>query len=733
MEKLATELTLRSILDAIRNNNNSTSVNSTSGIPMGKIATEDTLLELLAVVSSDGLGDSGESSKSYLNFTGGEDGSDVTVELQAMCTLANSLGIPVRLPGWDLHFSSTLFANQLIGTRGKTRLIPSQTFTATGFANEFLILNSNFSQGFDEATANYVVYRDFDVEITPSDSTRGKSLIGLGGVKGGVISGLRLTAKRVIGTDGEPIRFFQLIDVYCTTRNLHIYGNEFRQLTGAWGAGTPIQPDGGGCLNIRNLRGGLASDAENYTTQDIFIHHNYFEHLTSDECFAVYGVRGITRRIKVHHNVFIGLPTTADKVYNKTFIAFFPLNDGSGVNLGATSAVYDCEFSNNYVESASTLYELFRIGNSPDANNKCYNNRSFNNYFFHRISFDPVTGAVAAATEFGAPVSPVIASCGARCIDGNFGVAYIGDASGNTSSSDMIVHLQDAFGSSIGTAWSGFQSVSNPTCYGGIITAMSFCRNVNGGQVECFARAFYNCRSVVGTSWRVNGRNAIYVGYDVDSGDGSQYSMANTNGFSQGGFARINNTMNEASRVNFYNNTATIYSNTLEPPPSRVAVEYSSLNTTVTLRLNEISGSFSSVNSGLPQRVKLWVQTTAPTAENPKDLWIDTSGTPILKRWVDPAWITATDRTGAAIVLSLGATEAGGDNILNVFVQETPSGATPAEGDVQSKPSEGYKLYRFTSGSWVDHPNTAFATGLLTVSGVGRLRRSLNNWGGVED
>jgi hypothetical protein len=209
--------------------------------------------------------------------------------------------------------------------------------------------------------------------------------------------------------------------------------------------------------------------------------------------------------------------------------------------------------------------------------------------------------------------------------------------------------------------------------------------------------------------------------------------MTNTNGFSQGGFARISNNMNEASRVNFYNNTATIYSNTLEPVISRVAVDYSSLSTTATFRLNEINGSLSTINSGLPQRVKLWIQSTTPTAENPKDLWIDTSGTPVLKRWVDPAWITATDRTGAAIVLSLGATEAGGDNILNVFVQETPSGATPAEGDVQSKPSEGYKLYRFTSGSWVDHPNTAFATGLLTVSGVGRLRRSLNNWGGVED
>ena len=730
MSRLATELTLRQLLNEIRTNAGSSITTQTTGVNMTQIATEDTLVELLDVVRGGGFG-GGDSSENYLSFTGGEDGSDVTVELQAMCTLANSLKIPVKLPPWNLTFSSTLFANQLIGVRGKTRLIPAQSFTATGFANEFLIINQNFSQGFDEATADYVVYQDFDVEITPSISTRGKSLIGLGGVKGGVISGLRLTANRVIGLDGEPIRFFQLIDVYCTSRNLHIYENEFRQLTGAWGAGTPIQADGGGCLNIRNLRGGLISDAEAYVTQDIFIHHNYFEHLTSDECFAVYGVRGITRRIKVHHNVFRGLPTTADKVYNTTFIAFFPLNDGT--SLGTTAAVYDCEFSNNYVESGCTLYDLFRIGNTPDANNRCYNNRSSNNYFLHKISFDPITGAVAAATEFGAPISPVIASSGARCIDGNFGVAYLGDASGNTSTNDMVVHLQDIYGSVVASAWSGFQLVNNPVCYGSIVTAISSCRNVSGGQVECFARAFYNCRSVVGTSWRVNGRNAIYVGYDVDSSDGSQYSMTNTNGFSQGGFARISNNMNEASRVNFYNNTATIYSNTLEPLVSRVAVDYSSLNTTVTFRLNEISGSISSVNAGVPQTVKLWVQATAPVAENPKDLWIDTSSTPVLKRWSTSAWISASDRVGASTVLSLGASEAGGDNILNIYVQETPTGPSPSEGDVHCKPSEGYKFYRYTSGSWVLHPNTNFATALLTVAGVGRLRRSLNNWAGVED
>jgi hypothetical protein len=679
------------------------------------------------------VGDGGVATQNYIPFTGGATGTVVTAALQAVCDAADLVGVPVRLPGWDVRIGATITANQIIGTWGKSRLLIDGAFTYSGFASQFAVINRNFSQGYNESTAPQVRYEDFDLYLVPQAANRGCSLIGLGGVRRGRVYGLRITAVPHDDSSGNPVPVNSLLDIYCTCRNIEVLGCEFRNITGAWGSGTPIGPDGGASIWVRNLRSGVAADAETYVTQDINIHHNYFEHLTSDEVVAVFGVRGITRRVQVRHNIFKGFPTTSDRVHNTSFVSFFPLNDGSGADLGATAAVYDCDFTGNYVESACTLYELLRIGNSADADNPCYNNRSSGNFYKHLLSWHPTTGGPASWAAYGSPgTNPEDGTCGVRVIDGNVGTGYFGDASGNTSSNDTIWHRNDIYGSILGQAWSSVQSVSNPTCWGSIATGLSNCRNVNGGQVEVFSRAFYNCRSVVGTSWRVNGRTADQVAFDVDASDGAQYSMNNTNGHSQGGLVRVGALVLEASRINLYSNTANLYQNTLEPSISRVAVNYQGQGATLSLRLNEVAGGATIINGGPDRRFNLFVQATAPTAATDRDLWINTASTAVLMRWVNPSWVAASTRPGAATVLASGITEAGLDGRLNVYVMATPD-STPAEGDLQCKPFEGYAWYRYTSGAWIASTNNALGVALLSVAGIGRVRRSLNNWAGVED
>ncbi len=476
-------------------------------------------------------------------FTAGEGGALVQTELAQACAASVSLGVPLMLPPWDVQFNSTLVYRQIIGVPGKSRLVASSSFTRTGFANQFMLINASFAQGYNESTADEILLKDFDIVVAPGSNG---SIVGMANVKRGLIHRCNVTATRVINSGtGKPYAIDSLIDLYTCVKRVRVEKCELKNITGAYGS-TKISEFGGSCIWVRNLSADGA-DPDNVTEGNV-IEDNDLEHATSDEYIAIFGVRGVTRNNSVRNNRIRAY--SLDGVYHNSGMSIFPLDDGSGAGLGDTAAVYDNEFTDNVVEDSGCLYDVVRIGNGADASRPCYNNRSRGNRVTSTRSSDGTTGQVAVWTAItgGTGPNPETASSIFRCIDGTFGLAYFRDTSGNTSTNDIAINN----GATCNTGFQSFQQVSNPTSLGDIYAGVSNCRSVQGGKIECAAYAFFNCRQVVGTNYRQNlvGGAVFYV----DVGLAAVYSMSNTLGESFGRLAQLTGGAVAGTVVAIYNN-----------------------------------------------------------------------------------------------------------------------------------------------------------------------------------
>ncbi len=490
--------------------------------------------------------------ESSIIFTAGETGLVVTDELIQAAYEADIRGYWLALPPWTIRFRRSFRCNKIRGVRGRTLLLPQDTFTSPDvFAGEFVITNRNFSQGYDEATADDCEYRDFALQIGLSRNISG---IGLGGTKRSRFEGVQIKAQRteVLGK-AQPVG--ALIDLYCTNRRAVITDCDLENATGAYGAGNRISPDGGACIWVRNFRAGTVGQAEEFASEDIRIYNNRMVHMTSDEVLSIYGVTGIVRGVRVYANRIRGLPTIGG-VHHASFISIFPLafNSGGAIPsldiLGPTAAVYDNHIYDNDITDHAALYDIMRIGLSTDANNPCYDNKFYNNRVRWVRSNDPVTGPKAVwVAEGSVGADPDIASIGIACVDGNFGAAYFNDTSGNTSTDDTF---KSSGGAAVNRGFAGWQRVTNPEVLGSVFSGIGNCRFVFGGKVESAGFSFFNCRSVVGTNYRQNlpGGAVFYVNEAL----GGIYGMKDTIGESFGKLVQMDGAAPANAVIGIYNN-----------------------------------------------------------------------------------------------------------------------------------------------------------------------------------
>jgi hypothetical protein len=522
----------------------------------------------------------------YVVFRDGEGGGDVTASLQVAAALSNASGKTLLLPPWPVHFSETFQVNKMEGTPGMSVLVPAPAFTRTGFANQFMILNSNFSQAYNSGTANEVMYKGFDIAVVPGSSG---SVIGLANVKKLKISRVNITAARVLDGLGKPYALDSLIDLYACVKNFEVKGCELVNVTGAYGT-NKISEFGGSCMWIRNLTSD-GTNAENVTEKGS-VHHNNFTHMTSDEVLAVYGVFGTTRKVKIHHNNFEGL-ASIDGVYHTTFISIFPLRHPSAG--GANAGVHGIDFFDNTVTDRAALYDVFRIGNGADANNPCYNNRSRGNEIHSIRSTDGTTGpravwlAITGGTDVNKP-DPEVASSVYRCIDGNFGAAYFRDTSGNTSTDDVA--LND--GATVNTGFQSFQTVTNPTSLGDLYSGVANARLVFGGKVECAAYPFFNCRSVVGTNYRQNLVGGAVAYYNT--AQGGVWGLKDTVGVSFGQLVEVTGAAPSDMVVGVYNNDCQMSGGASGYPTLK---NESTTGAKIRARNNTTRGANSAITAGL--------------------------------------------------------------------------------------------------------------------------------------
>lgn len=475
-------------------------------------------------------------------FIGGVDGAPCADALQEHLDFCDANGLLPVLPPWPLYIEHSIFTNRLVGIPGVSELIPTQDFTYLGFNNQFILTNNNFSQGAEDTE---IYFADFKLTLNP---VQNGSTIGFGGIAGGLVENLIVTANRVIdGGTGKPYAIDSLIDLYACVKNVEVRKCRLYNITGAYGS-SKIAEFGGSCVWIRNLTGDW-TDADNVTEGNL-VHDNYMEHSTSDEVIAIFGVFGTCRQNVVDGNRINSY--SIDGVYHNTLIACFPLYTGIGV-----PAVYDNEITNNQITESGGLYSVMRIGNTPDAVYQCYNNRFRGNNVTQNRSTDPTTGpeavwfAITGGVDPNYP-DPEIASSIYRCIDGTFGFAYFRDTSGNTSTDDVAINN----GATVNAGFQSFQQVTSPTSLGDLFSGCQNCRFVFGGKVECAAYAFFNCRSVVGTNYRVNLIGGIV--YYLNTGLDGVYGMKDTVGESFGKLVEMSGTFPATTLVGIYNNDCKI-------------------------------------------------------------------------------------------------------------------------------------------------------------------------------
>jgi hypothetical protein len=440
----------------------------------------------------------------FRRFTPPIDGvTDCTQKWLDACTEARGLGVPLLLPPHPIVVAQTAALNKIFGTPGKSKIILAPDFTKTGFGNQFCLLSETFSQAYNDTTAAEVAYYGFDIETSPNV---GRSILGLANVRRGLIDRVNIRANRVNnGPGGKPIAVDSLIDLYACVKNVTIRRSLLENITGAWGV-TRVSEGGGGAIWIRNLRSAAGNASDNVTEGNV-VENCRIRHQTSDEALAIFGVRGPTRDNVVRNNKIYGLDST--DAYHSGLVSCFPLDDGSGAGLGSTAAVYDNLFESNRIESRSFLYNVFRIGNTADANRLCFNNRSRGNTIVAYRSSDAATGPKAIWVAAGSVGSdPDIASKAMRCIEGTVAVAYPGVNSGNDSVDDSV----DCQGlAQTNAAFSGFQSVVNPTIKQNCFTGLESCSLVDGGRIQAYGRTVYNCGTVRGGWHKVDGPVGNYL------------------------------------------------------------------------------------------------------------------------------------------------------------------------------------------------------------------------------
>ncbi|MBH0114327.1 hypothetical protein I5E68_15385 [Novosphingobium sp. YJ-S2-02] len=452
----------------------------------------------------------------------GEDAADAIEAAHARALVSGS---EVLLPPYTVTLSRPVRVNRLRGVPGRSAIDTSNCAMGVFPLSQFCIVNEHWSMSYDPASADTCSYRGFEIVTTPG--TR-QSLLGLANVRHARLDQLVFTANRNLDNEGKPVAVDALLDFYAAVHGASVRRCQFRQWTGAYGA-TRVAPGGGGCIWIRN-HSGDGTDPLNIT-QNVSVRDCDFEHYTSDECVAIYGVRGPTRKCRLDANRITGLEAAdigidpAQSVYRPTLLAIFPLDDGSGTNLGDTAAVYENTIADNEIIDKSTLYNTIRIGNSADAARRCENNRSQRNKIAFKYWSDATNGHYATWLAAGGTSSnPAISCIPIRCIEGSFGAAYSGSVSGNVSLDDELVSASGS--STIFCGFMGWQLIRGARVRGAVSNGAISCTTIEGGQWEVSLRVFSNCNQVIAPWVRINvPGSAVNAVLHVDSAAGGTYTI----------------------------------------------------------------------------------------------------------------------------------------------------------------------------------------------------------------
>jgi hypothetical protein len=424
-------------------------------------------------------------------------GADLRREMAAACDRARATGAVLRLPPIRFVMGETCSAARVHGTAGRTVVVLAPDFRARGHGvgdGQFAFENPSFATRYvaDPAApraADAVDYRDFAVEVRVDGAI---SVLGLANVRSGSIARVDIRAPRVLAhATGLPWPRDALIDLYAAVRKVRIVDNVLENVTGA--RIDPARPDhrfrpgGGSCIWVRNVS--ADGSVPDNVTQDITISGNICRHYTTDEMLSVFGVRGVTRRVAIRGNCFLGLPNVQGNpaappggIFHNSGISVFALNDGSGARLGAAAAVHDVDFTGNYVEDHAFLFSVVRFGNSADAHNRSDAIRSSRNVIVGFRSDDAARGPDAAWRRAGSPGGAGVDPMRASVLLRNIAAPGTPPDRVNTTTGDTVTTI-GVGGKPVAIGIAGFTMVVAPIVRGRMLSGTGYVSAVRGGLI----------------------------------------------------------------------------------------------------------------------------------------------------------------------------------------------------------------------------------------------------------
>jgi hypothetical protein len=375
----------------------------------------------------------------------GDGVTDDSAAIQAADNGALSSGAALYFEG-DTYLIKTPLTISVpwIGVAGKTTIKISSDFAypTTSFdpRRYSAITNLNCNSVFNSSTADNVYISGF--QFLDGGGVNGKDTIGLANVKGGRISDCIFT------TETNEVR--TLVDFFACVKNFSVENTKIYNLT--------QNSVGGGGMWIRNITGNGAISTN--VTENINVVDCYFEHTTVDEAFAIYGVLGLTKNVRVSRCTFNGAVSSSTRHGN--LVTAFPL--GSSTN----AAVQDVVFSECRFESNNFINHVLRIGESTDATRICKDIRVESCYFKASMA---IAGGIAVARNI-------------PCVGGNVTFANnIVDAEGATVQ--------------IPSGVLGFNIASNSTVLGNLTNAFNVVSFVDACVTKSITgTASFNCARV---------------------------------------------------------------------------------------------------------------------------------------------------------------------------------------------------------------------------------------------
>lgn len=493
---------------------------------------------------------------------------------------SSTANVPLYLPAGRFRITSSLLnILHIEGVGPETVLVLDTVDISSSTYGQSVFQNVGFSVGgYNETTSRDIVIKNLSIEYAPNQNS---TLFRFANTRSLLIENVTIKASSVINTNAVPPRPFAvdaLIDVYASCKNVTIRNNYLANETFARGAANPWAPGGGGVIWVRNLVGSAATGAvESNATENVRIYNNTIISNTSDEALSVYGVVGLTRKVKVFNNTFSSPAAVPENIaYHSALISVFPLKHAM---LGANAAVEDVDIHDNTIVDKAWFYSVIRFGNTTDTNAICRRVRSYNNNIIAYRSDDAVTGPLAVWEANGSTGnSPATSSQVLRGIRVTNAAGSGMKSLGYSSENDTIVC--DGVTSYYGIV--GMDKVTSPTLLGSIRHGIAYSYEVNGGDIQAIQSGVYNCNNVVGGNYAISGTTVDSAIMLID-GSASKYQLSNASGSTSGTLVRIQSFASNAPTVtifqnNFTMNTSTAYILSNQLSTARV---FARMNTTV--------------------------------------------------------------------------------------------------------------------------------------------------------